>query len=284
MDRATTSIEQPTTAAGYGSAETITPQSRKRPLRTYSRRSAPAKEHDVESSPKRGRNMTGTTPDLTRAESPQLPLCPRQDQAKGPNPGSILAYFKPLPPNSDDTSIGLAPCDPAVPHPTPPTSPLPPSRPRKRRRLTTRPHLSTLDQRVTDGAGDCIQLDKEIAEESRASKSRSSSIGSTIVVGGDSDDTLRPPLGSVAVNTLQTQPVPVSDLEDGKPKTKKRPERKKPAKDMTQTTLSLSIHKEPGFTICGVCDILYNPLNEKDRKEHSRRHAAYSRRKKKVDS
>jgi hypothetical protein len=53
--------------------------------------------------------------------------------------------------------------------------------------------------------------------------------------------------------------------------------RKRKSHELTQTTLSLSMDDDPGFTICDVCHILYNPLNEKDRREHSRRHAAFCR-------
>jgi hypothetical protein len=276
------SINQPTISAADVPAATITPERRKRPLRTYSRRSAPAKGHDVEASPK-SEKKTGAVPDVSRTESAQLPVLPRKDSTKRPSRASILAYFKPLPPSSDDAPVALASSDSAEPLSTPPTSPLAPLGPRKRRRLTTRPHLNT-DQRATDGAEGCIQTDTEPDEGSRTSKSRSSSIESTIVVGGESDGVLRPPLCSVAVNLLQPRAASVSDSEHAKPKTKRRSEKQKPAKDMTQTTLSLSIHKEPGFTICGVCDILYNPLNEKDRREHNRRHAAYCRRNKKLSS
>lgn len=53
--------------------------------------------------------------------------------------------------------------------------------------------------------------------------------------------------------------------------------RKKKHKDLVQTTLSLAINPGPGFMICKECGILYNHLNENDRKEHKRRHAAYVR-------
>jgi len=42
-------------------------------------------------------------------------------------------------------------------------------------------------------------------------------------------------------------------------------------------TLSLAINPGPGFTVCKDCDVLYNPLNEKDRKEHKKQHAAHVR-------
>jgi hypothetical protein len=58
--------------------------------------------------------------------------------------------------------------------------------------------------------------------------------------------------------------------------------RKRRREELTQTTLSLSLTEDAGFQICDVCHILYNPLNDKDRKEHSRRHAAFIRSAKKL--
>lgn len=55
--------------------------------------------------------------------------------------------------------------------------------------------------------------------------------------------------------------------------------KRRPRKATVQTTLNLSLADEPGFTICKECEMLYNPLNEKDRKDHTRRHAAAMRRK-----
>jgi hypothetical protein len=54
-------------------------------------------------------------------------------------------------------------------------------------------------------------------------------------------------------------------------------------KAKVQTTLSLSVGNEPGFRICKDCNMLYNPLNEKDRKDHAREHAASSRRKRRPE-
>jgi hypothetical protein len=50
-------------------------------------------------------------------------------------------------------------------------------------------------------------------------------------------------------------------------------------KPTVQTTLNLRMANDPAFTICKDCDMLYNPLNEKDRKDHATQHAAAMRRK-----
>jgi len=273
------------------------PRGRKRPLRTYSRRSIQTRAQDQdEGSPQGDGCHRASTPDLGQAETPAqvpaLPARPRTEQAEPAERSSrrsILAYFKPLPPSSDAPS-SIASSDPAEPLSTPPTSPSS-SRAKKRRRLTTRPQFGGLEQHVRSDARDTVDYadgdgdgdgkgDDESSGKKGVGKQSSPSLSkSTIIVGGTSNGTLRPALSEVAVNALCHQDGPTNSVADGKSRIKKRLN-KQPAKDMTQTTLSLSVHKEPGFTICSVCDILYNPLNEKDRREHNRRHAAFSRNKK----
>lgn len=48
-------------------------------------------------------------------------------------------------------------------------------------------------------------------------------------------------------------------------------------RDMVQTTLSLAINPKPGFIVCKECGLLYNRLNEEDRKDHVRVHAGNRR-------
>jgi hypothetical protein len=207
----------------------------------------------------------------------------KQDEpVKRPGRGSILAYFKPVPPSSDKAQSDVASSDPVEVPSTPPTSPPPPSHPRKRRRLTTRPQLSEPNHHSEEEGGGNIRLDDDLIKESIVHRrDRPSGDETTALFNSSVHRAQRPALSEVAVNTVDPQDGAAGALTDGKTKTKKRPA-KRPARDMTQTTLSLSIHKEPGFTICGVCDILYNPLNEKDRRDHNRRHAAYSRNKRKA--
>jgi hypothetical protein len=141
-----------------------------------------------------------------------------------------------------------------------------------------------LDQHSRLNAGDVIQVGEDdstkkttVEQQQQASPSKAEA---TIIVGIAAHTTPRPALSEVPANTLEHDG-PAGSSGDGGTRTKKRPD-KRPARDMTQTTLSLSVHKEPGFTMCGVCDILYNPLNEKDRREHNRRHAAFSRSKRRT--
>jgi hypothetical protein len=195
--------------------------------------------------------------------------------------GSILAYFKPLPASSDKAPSDTTSSDPAEPPSTPPSPPRPTSRSRKRRRLTTKPEISGLEQHSSAAPGDSIAVGGSPAGETEnPEKYHLSMDDACIVVRTEPHDSLRLPLNEMVVNTVNHQDEALSELADGK-RGKTRPG-KRPPRDMTQTTLSLSIQKESCFTVCAVCDILYNPLNEKDRKEHNRRHAAYARKQKRA--
>ncbi|KAK4124447.1 hypothetical protein N657DRAFT_571804 [Parathielavia appendiculata] len=279
------SIDQPATDL-FRSLLPATPTSRSRkpPSRTYSRRSVPPKASGDEP-PKIDREPGATAPDPGRGRSPgQPPVLSTEKQAEQLNRsgrGSILAYFKPVPSNSDKAQSEAFSSDPIEPPPTSSTSP--PLQPRKRRRLTTRPQLSGLCQQLKDDGRDGTDPEDDLGEKSRVNRPRSPLRDETTapVITGGSDCTMRPALSEVAANTVDCQEGSQRALMEGMMKTKKQPG-KRPARDMTQTTLSLSINKEPGFTICGVCDILYNPLNEKDKREHSRRHAAYSRKRRRA--
>ncbi len=262
-------------------------QARKRPIRTYSRRSAGARAQEQEE-PQTDRIQRATTPDLQdtllekgRTElSPQLPVLLEKKQAERPSRSSILAYFKPLPPSSDKTPSDIVSSDPAEPQSTPPTSPTPPSRSRKRRRLTTRPQFGGLDEHLGGHGENALEDDRNSAIEAEIGSQRSPSTEhTTIAVRSEAHDLLRPALIEVTANSVHQDGPLTAEAAITRAK---RPAQKRQRRDMTQTTLSLSIQKEPGFTICGVCDILYNPLNEKDRREHNRRHAAYSRNKKRA--
>lgn len=260
-------------------ATTIAPHRRKRPLRTYSRRSL----QDREEQPERTTEDTthrGSGSDSGGAEAPiELPSLPRQDQVQGSKRGSILSYFKPLAASSDNDAASDTPSsDPVEPVlTTPQSSPPPLSNSRKRRRLTTRPQFCMGDQHSKDGAGHGTRYDADSAEDTGVLRASSPIIDeSTIIVATEAYDPMRSPLDQVTINVLHQQAGAASAPTDRVQRIK-RPRDKRQTRDMTQTTLSLSVHKEPGFTICGVCDILYNPLNEKDRREHRRRHAAHSR-------
>ena len=246
--------------------ESSTSQVRKRPLRTYGRRFAQTSNLKPKVQNDAPRVDTKTSP-RAKAETTST-RSPKKEGQEKPSRGSILAYFKPVPPRTEKRtskreSEGTERLD------TPPSSP--PSLPstRKRRRLTTRPQYLYDDQFVKDAYEQDAEEDNKEARTFTPTHKHSPSVESTIIVA----------LDEVPANVV---PVP-----RGSPSTSTKsgdggsrpPQRKRSAREMTQTTLNLSIHKEPGFTICSVCDLLYNPLNEKDRKEHKRLHAAYLRNK-----
>ena len=265
-------------------ATTMAVPQRKRPLRTYGRRSLQTREHEQnESTAAEGSDQGSSSSSETKR--PVLPqTLPARNQCDRSKRGSILAYFKPLPPSSE-TAASTRPSDSAEPVSTPPSSPPPSPRMRKRRRLTTRPQFCGGDQQLKDTVREGTQVGDEPADNAIAHSSSPSIAESTIVVNTDGYDNFSSALSDVAVNVLPCrngQNETTDPVQNGGTKSKPRREKRR-AKEMTQTTLSLSVHKEPGFTICGVCDLLYNPLNEKDRREHRRRHAAYSRAKAKSE-
>ncbi|KAK0712981.1 hypothetical protein B0T26DRAFT_350079 [Lasiosphaeria miniovina] len=257
--------------------ESIPSHELKRPLRTYSRRLASGRAlHQPITS---GQKEDVTVPDPGDALLEPSAKIPEPETRKR---GSILSYFKPVvPPRPNDITTATIPDGiesastlPSLPHP------LPIREPRKRRRLTTRPQFGAEDRGKMDtGCGtavdcsnersyqtginehsddDTLPINKNTPQETQDSCGQ----GSRVL-----DELTATVAGQVAMSGMMTKrPLGITDRS-----------RKRCAKDMVQTTLSLSVNPDPGFTVCKDCGILYNPLNEKDRKEHKTRHAAHAR-------
>lgn len=254
-------------------------------MRTYGRRTqpdaasgAPAKKCKVEGS----RPEASTLP---VADQPQLPDTPKLPEPAPAKRGSILSFFKPLKPSSS-AIISPTTSDSIEPLSTPPSSPPTITRSRERRRLTTRPDLDAGNSLSSRGREDDTSEGSNPAA-SRCSDSPSSqntpSAGSA--KGGEverhpgrlSSEGARITLRETKPGTLNAGEAS-TDSNDSSGGLKRRAKwRTSQAK--VQTTLSLSIGHDPGFRICRDCDMLYNPLNEKDRKDHARLHAASQRRK-----
>lgn len=257
----------------------------KRRLRTYSRRSAQARAQELVPVAKEEIRPDANLESGRVKLPPESTGLPKEGSRQPVNRGTILAYFKPSTstPSSDSPSSDALTSDLAEPASTPPSSPPPLPKPRKRRRLTTRPRLSEEGHHSSDGAGDGLALGDPL-EGTKAlvigdSPAGQPSFNATTEI---QDENLSA-LGDISVNVLDcgTRSASVTSEHGAGGK---KPSEKRSAREMTQTILSLSVHKDSAFTICAVCDILYNPLNEKDRKEHKRRHAAYSRTKGKTSS
>ena len=218
--------------------------------------------------PKRQRVET-LKEEATHAEpQPQLPQLPKQEP---PKRESILSYFKRLPSSSSVPAVPSS--DPVEPALTPPpSSPVPISNARKRRRLTTRPNIAEEVGLVVKSIH-LVPKDKNTAEEQRLQSG----------LRGDQNDE------PLSVSTTNHQRNPFSETTPSKLNTleavaptkgsvgSQKKVGKRPAKDMVQTTLNISLNPDSGFTICKDCGTLYNPLNEKDRKEHKKQHAAHVR-------
>ncbi|AEO60022.1 hypothetical protein MYCTH_2308818 [Thermothelomyces thermophilus ATCC 42464] len=266
---------------------TAVSQGRKRPLRTYSRRTIQTRAQEQEAT-QSDRDPTTMMANSIPAEVPdQHPVLQSQSEAerpaeaKRPNRGSILAYFRPVLPSTDKALSKVAAFGTIEPPLTPRISPeLRGANPR--RRLTTRPQFGEVGEVSRDDVGRPINVGNVNAVEgAETDGERDESADNPDCSLGSPHDPPTEALGELPTNTLGRHDWTVGVSTDGRVKPKKRAY-KQPVKDMMQTTLSLSVQKEPGFILCGVCDILYNPFNEKDRKEHNRRHAASSRKRRKT--
>ncbi|KAK3313267.1 hypothetical protein B0H66DRAFT_569897 [Apodospora peruviana] len=265
-------------------------QTRKRPLRTYGRRAAASKDYELPTSKRRRKYTNGTDSCHPEPSSP-LPQLPTPEL---PKRTSILSYFKPATATSSGTASPAERPDASEMLQPPPSPPLV-SAPRKRRRLTTRPDFAKKD---IDSIAKIPQENdaKEKEDGTRVNKKHGQDTSpkgahgapfiavSTLdlIQGDDNRSVIRE---TVTSSLNQAGPaVPHSSSSDSTAGEKRSPTANRPKKDMVQTTLSLAINPGPGFTICKECGILYNPLNEGDRKEHKRRHAAHIRSKSKSKS
>ncbi|KAK0721548.1 hypothetical protein B0T21DRAFT_414726 [Apiosordaria backusii] len=262
-------------------ATTSLPRQRKRPLRTYGRQSTSARDQGQNYRPLKKQKVVSQEEDQENQENqvskpieeppiPSPPEAPKQvstiPKKKG---GSILSYFKPrsqpVQPTSDastspatPTTLSDAPELDEDSTATPPSSP--PSgalfkRPRERRRLQSK---------VTAWPCPGVAVSREPSPEAIIA-SDGEELYDEIIVKGDREkenDTASEISEDTRSITTETRE-------------KKRTLLKQ--KQMVQTVLNLSINKDPGILICKDCGVLYNPLNEQDRKEHKRQHAAHVR-------
>jgi hypothetical protein len=238
----------------------------KRPVQTYGKRAVSAATGKENQPPlKRQRSDDLESPRAstkrTRREISDAPLLPMSVNKAAPNDlsrpvsttepaRSILSYFQRLQSTSRPALAGSSPS--AMDDPTPSSAP-PPSPPTSRRHARPRRRLNSRPQ------GKYEEEFLENREVEGLSQSRLATEGPQV-------ESKTAPGGDSARRRVES-------IVRGKSKGK----RKRKSHQLTQTTLSLAIDEKPAFTVCDVCHILYNPLNEKDRLEHSRRHAAYCR-------
>lgn len=225
---------------------------RKRPLRTYGRAAIP--DRDEELSRKRRVVETDSVSDESNKEntpsSPKLPDLPPQPLAPAKK-GSILAFFKPVSTSSSTPQSGISSdfpeeTDETVVSSPPSSPPVPQVYEKKKRRLGTRAVVAPSSP-VLRSIDDSQASEDEDGDEQEQKVVEAKKVGERKATG------------------------------DG---TKvKQAAKRKATRATVQTTLALS--DDPAFTICNDCEMLYNPLNERDRKDHARRHAAAVRKKEK---
>ncbi|RWA12519.1 hypothetical protein EKO27_g2586 [Xylaria grammica] len=252
-------------------------ETRRRPLRTYSKRTSSTES--TEPAPKRRCLASSSAPSIRDEETRLNPTEPRNGTTGSvPTPstplpptkkGTITAYFSkiiPQPsaaaPSSDSPSSDLL-SDSNEPTITPPSSPpVITTRKKRARRLKTR----VVTQRIDENEGS----DEE--EENQKSGKR---IG-RMRASNPPADTRPPALSETTPNTLNQSDGTLRPRSEGG----KRRENKMPS---MQTTLSLSM-SEAHYTECRECGMLYNHLHETDVKYHARRHAALRRAKARTDA
>ncbi|KAI1271175.1 hypothetical protein F5Y07DRAFT_27219 [Xylaria sp. FL0933] len=248
-------------------------ETRRRPLRTYSKRTStestePSSKRRCLASPSTSSHSirdkeTSPVPEETNhitsasASEPSLPPIKK---------GTITAYFgKIVPQPSSATLSSVLPSDPpserSEPTVTPPSSPPPlTTRKRKARRLKTR----VVTQRKDEGEG------SDGGQDNRDGEGKTGRTQNT----EPPPHTQSPALSETTPNALN-QKENVSMIRPGGDKARGNKERKNKAASV-QTTLSLSMN-EAHYTECKECGMLYNHLHETDVKYHARRHAAMRR-------
>ena len=280
--RSSESFASPSTSTSEPPAAT-----RRKPLRTYGRRSAWSERADSEPAAKRRRVAEPATPTSPPKDlPPQLPPNPTAKR------GTILSFFKPLTPApSTDTSPScqspLRTTRSVEQITTPPSSPPVVTRSRERRRLTTRPDLYNESRSsseaasprtgsnllIPEGGGEAADETSPFREPPGTDASSEFNLG---VLGGEG----RSALSELLSKALGARAA-AEDPGAGKKETNRNG--KRPKKELVQATLNLSTRPGPRFTLCKSCGLLYNHLNDKDRKTHARQHAAYTRSKPEVN-
>ncbi|KLO93204.1 uncharacterized protein LW93_6198 [Fusarium fujikuroi] len=236
------------------------PRSRVKPLRTYGKRSIRDDSPKEPNTKKRRVSAEVTNSETSSKGTDTAPLAKVTEEAKNApestttnkpttepvKKGSILSFFKPVPPSSTVTSSPKS--DEPQPESTPPSSPPQPPRiePRKKPRLLRFRGASTplLDD---DNTGEDTQGEDTEAEDSGTKSAR-------------------PTARKSSLNREQS----TNDSKPGKRGKAKTP--------IVQTTLNLS--SQAAFSECKVCNTVWNPLYPDDVKFHTKQHAAVLRAKK----
>lgn len=281
----------PRTALTHGNSsrsdENLRPQPapRKRPLRTYGRRARHLSDRDSEPPrKKRAVEDRDSNNNDTVGEEPCLPPLPQLPQLPARTPatpsikrGSILAFFRPVPAATSSSApaseLSSQPTrDELVPSSPPSSPPTLITAKKRKRRLTTRinalgdvrPGAAGQNEEEPEGpqaTGGCFEADQEDGDGAEPN----------IVSLGHS-----PVLQELQCSLLNSG-IPASGCTAERGFKVKHEAKRRPRKATVQTTLNLSPADDPGFTICKDCGMLYNPLNEKDRKDHAKQHAAVMR-------
>ncbi|KAI0486731.1 hypothetical protein F4859DRAFT_312272 [Xylaria cf. heliscus] len=247
-------------------------ETRRRPLRTYSKRTSSTES--TEPTPKR---RCIVNPSMTSIPNEEVRVTPSEPEhgatastSKSPplppsKKGTITAYFGRITPQPRViTSSSDPPSDPLSesnePTITPPSSPpVDTTRKRRVRRLKTRVVTQRIDE---EEASDEEQENQDGKRIRRISELKSPVHARPPVLSESTPESLN-----------QTRGTPPTGTEASKARESRRREKKQAS---VQTTLSLSMN-EAHYTECKECGMLYNHLHKTDVKYHARRHAALRR-------
>ncbi|KAI1344447.1 hypothetical protein F5Y15DRAFT_366619 [Xylariaceae sp. FL0016] len=269
----------PKTERMYGSSVSApacrsTMRSHKRPLRTYSQRASSSDcpepsckkqrtgDQSVAKIKFRQSSLKETSDDETKPDTPPItpPITPSISEVRPVSPvtrGTIFAYFRKIPNPTHRPSLPPQSSVSAVEADTTPSAPLLPSSTRRKkiRRLTTKvSSRDVIESDFEDNAGERPEaIESASTNEVPISPTSQSFLGDADSRTGNLDKGLsRPETGTRRCGKKTSKATKVATV---------------------QTTLSLSI-TDQGFTECKECNMLYNPLHEKDARLHARRHAA----------
>ncbi|KAL1896798.1 hypothetical protein Sste5346_004431 [Sporothrix stenoceras] len=221
-------------------------------------------------------------PSLPEPCSPALSISSMSSLSSCPSPTSSIGSFRSRASSvvsspSANSSYSLDETAFTMDEPdSPPASPLWQGfeqRPRQKRRLTIRPDQQVKTTTEDDTTKDCDEKNvaQEVDEETKENIPVAPSFGSSVMAASSTRMRLRLGLSSTTTPSATT---------------KKR--KKTSGPPSVQTTLSLAVAPRNGGSSdsasvreCKECNILYNPLHEKDAKFHARYHASVCRKQQK---
>ncbi|EFX05226.1 hypothetical protein CMQ_3295 [Grosmannia clavigera kw1407] len=287
---AASAASSPSSSPTPTTPSTDIPPPRRRTIRTYGKKRPLADSADEDGrhpAPSvRTANAASDSAETVKPTSSKVPSPPSTTASDGSSKkhkrSGILRYFQPAPlPRSctHTTSSSSSQCSAGesdrsaapestsqtaavtgTPPPSPPRSP-PTARPRQKRRLNIRPDIPDVSEKKAESDTKTARPEEDAKGDGQDRQSQTGS-GTTA--------------SSVRMRArMRARMLGMCGLVDQEQQASARKKTPTPAAS-TQTTLSLTIGGD-AMKECTECNILYNPLHEKDAKFHARYHASLRR-------